>query len=145
MLEPLFNRTQLIVLFLQPFTPILLWVYYTKRRYLPEIFQEQSFADVLQNSCSKKISYVSKKKPVLESLFDKVAGLKACSLIKKRLQHSYFPVKFATFLKTFFFFYRKPQAAASQPAFTYSKLTIETLEQGVKYVKTTASLWYLYC
>ena len=41
----------------------------------------------------------------------------------------------------------------SQPAFICSKLTIETLEEGVKYVKvidkdtrttTMASFWYLY-
>ena len=34
------------------------------------------------------------KTPVLESLFDKVAGLKACKFIKKRLQHKC-SVKFA--------------------------------------------------
>ena len=32
--------------------------------------------------------------------FNKVAGLQACNLIKKRLQHSCFPVKIANFLKT---------------------------------------------
>ena len=40
------------------------------------------------------------KTSVLESLFNKAAGLKACSLIKKRLQHKCFPLKFAKFLKT---------------------------------------------
>ena len=39
------------------------------------------------------------KTSVLESLFNKAAGLKACSLIKKRLQHKCFPLKFAKFLK----------------------------------------------
>ena len=38
--------------------------------------------------------------PVLESLFNKVAGLKAYNFIKKRLQHRCFPVKFAKFLET---------------------------------------------
>ena len=37
----------------------------------------------------------------------------------------------------------------SQPALTCSKLTIETVEQSVKYVQTKgtpmASFWYLYC
>ena len=37
---------------------------------------------------------------MLESLFNKAAGLKACNSIKKRLQHSCFPVKLAKFLKT---------------------------------------------
>ena len=41
-----------------------------------------------------------KIKPVLESLFNKVAGLKAWNFIKNRLQHSCFPVKFAKFLRT---------------------------------------------
>ena len=34
---------------------------------------------------------------MLKSLFDKVAGLKACNLIKNKLQHSYFPVKYTKF------------------------------------------------
>ena len=33
----------------------------------------------------------NKKTPVLQSLFNKVAEHKACSVIKKRLQHRYFP------------------------------------------------------
>ena len=37
--------------------------------------------------------------PVLESL-NKVAGLKACNLNKKRLQHRSFPVNIAKFLRT---------------------------------------------
>ena len=38
-----------------------------------------------------------------EFLFNKVADLRACNFIKKRLQHRYFPVKFAKFLRTPFF------------------------------------------
>ena len=41
-----------------------------------------------------------RKTPVLESLFNKLAELKACNFIKKRLQHRCFPVKFAKFLRT---------------------------------------------
>ena len=37
---------------------------------------------------------------MLESLFNKVAGLKACIFIKKRLQHRCFPVNIAKFLRT---------------------------------------------
>ena len=39
---------------------------------------------------------------VLESLFNIVAGLTACNLIKKRLQHSCFPVNIAKFPRTAF-------------------------------------------
>ena len=37
---------------------------------------------------------------MLESLFNKVAGLQACIFIKKKLQHRCFPVNIAKFLKT---------------------------------------------
>ena len=50
--------------------------------------------------------------PVLQSLFDKAAGFSAYNFIKKRLQHSCFPVKFAKFLRTCF--YRTPPVAASE-------------------------------
>ena len=36
---------------------------------------------------------------MLESLFNKVVGLKACNFIKRRLQHKCFPVKFAKCLR----------------------------------------------
>ena len=37
--------------------------------------------------------------PALESLFNKIAGLKACNFIKKRFQHRSFPVNIAKFLR----------------------------------------------
>ena len=40
---------------------------------------------------------------MLESLFNKVAGLKACNFIKKRLKHSCFPVNIEKILRTAFF------------------------------------------
>ena len=40
---------------------------------------------------------------MLESLFNKVAHLKACNFIKKRIQHRCFLVTFAKFLRTSFF------------------------------------------
>ena len=40
------------------------------------------------------------KTPVLESLFNKVPDLQACSFIKKRLEHRYFPVNLAKLLRT---------------------------------------------
>ena len=45
----------------------------------------------------RKTSQYSQETPVLESLFNKVPGLKACILIKKRLQHRCFPLNFAKF------------------------------------------------
>ena len=40
---------------------------------------------------------------MLESLFNKVADLKICNLIKKRLGHRYFPGNIEKFLRTTFF------------------------------------------
>ena len=37
---------------------------------------------------------------MLESLFNKVAGIEACNVIKKRLQHRYFSMNIAKFLGT---------------------------------------------
>ena len=59
--------------------------------------QRQSFADILQNRSSKKFRKFHRKTAVLESLFNKVAGLKTCNFIKKRLQHRCFPAKFEKF------------------------------------------------
>ena len=47
-----------------------------------------------------------------ESLFNKVAGVKACNFTKKRVLHRCFPVCFAKFLRTDIF-YRTPSVAAS--------------------------------
>ena len=45
----------------------------------------------------------NRKTLVLESLFIKVAVLKVCNFMKKRLQHRPFPVNNAKFLRTAFF------------------------------------------
>ena len=37
---------------------------------------------------------------MLESPFNKVAGLRPATLLKRRLQHRYFPVNFVKFLRT---------------------------------------------
>ena len=47
-----------------------------------------------------KICILHRKTLQLESLFKKVAKLRPCNIIKKRLQHRYFPVSFAKFLRT---------------------------------------------
>ena len=54
----------------------------------------------VKNGSSSKFRKFYRKIPVLESLFRKVAGLQACTFIKKRLQHGFFSVKFAKFLRT---------------------------------------------
>ena len=46
-----------------------------------------------------KVCNIHRKTSVLESLFSKVATLEACNFIKKRLQHRFFPVNIAKFLK----------------------------------------------
>ena len=50
--------------------------------------------------CSIKIFSTHRKTPVLESLSNKVSGLKADNFIKKRLQLRYFPVSIAKFYRT---------------------------------------------
>ena len=61
-------------------------------RCLPEMFCKKS---VLKN-----FAKFHRKTSVLKSLFNKIPCLQACNFIKKRLQHSCFPVKFAKFLRT---------------------------------------------
>ena len=62
--------------------------------------QKQPSEVFCKNRCSSKIHKIHRKTPVFQSLFNKVAGLQACNFIKKRLQHSCFPAKFANFLRT---------------------------------------------
>ena len=61
---------------------------------------------------SLKFCKFHRKTSVLESLFNKATGLKACNPIKKRLQHKCFPIKFAKFLRTLFFYKRVPTDAS---------------------------------
>ena len=70
---------------------------------LPPRPQKQSFPDILQNRCYEKFHKFHRKASVLEYLFNKVVGLKTCNVIKKRLQHRWFHVKFAKFSRTHFF------------------------------------------
>ena len=50
-----------------------------------------------------KFRNIHRKTPVLESLYNKVAGLQACKFTKKRLQQNYFAINIAKFLITAFF------------------------------------------
>ena len=65
--------------------------------------QKESFEDVLQNECPYKLCNIHRKTPVLESVFNIIAGLKGCRFIEKRLQHRRFPVNIVKLLRTFFF------------------------------------------
>ena len=60
----------------------------------PEVFYKKS--------CSKNFCNIHRKTPVVDSLFNKVTGLKACNWIKKRLQLRYFPVNIEILKKTYF-------------------------------------------
>ena len=71
-----------------------------------------------------KVSLDNKNTHVLESLFNKVAGLKACSLIKKRLQHKCLTVINAKVLRTAFF-YRTPLVPASKFLVLMGKVNVE--------------------
>ena len=53
--------------------------------------------------CFWKLCNIDRKAPVLESLLNKAADLKATNFTKKRLQHRGFPVNIAKFLRTPFF------------------------------------------
>ena len=75
----------------------------------------KSFRDIrVSESFLESFRNIQRKTPVSESLFDKVAGLEAYNLIKRRLLHRCFPVNIAKFLRAvFLFFYRTPLMAAS--------------------------------
>ena len=61
------------------------------------------------------------KTPVPKHFFDKLAGLKALTLLKRKLRHSYFSVNFSKFaratflldLKSFFFYCKKKRFGVS--------------------------------
>ena len=61
---------------------------------------KSSYRRCYVNKCSQKFRKFHMKTSLLESLLNKVAGIQVCNFIKKRLQHRYFPVKFAKFLRT---------------------------------------------
>ena len=63
--------------------------------------------------------------------FNKVAGLRTVTLLKKRLWHKCFPVNFAKFLRTPLLT-KKPTVAASEPN-TYTKNHAEFMNKGIKY------------
>ena len=50
-----------------------------------------------RKNCFKKIRNIDRQTPVLEPLLNKVAHLKACNFIKKRVQNRRFPVNIGAF------------------------------------------------
>ena len=58
------------------------------------------FAGVLQKRCSYKFRNIRKKTPALETFFNKDAGLRPETLLKKTLQQRCFPVKIGKILET---------------------------------------------
>ena len=58
---------------------------------------------LLKIGALKNFENFNGKKPVLESPFKNVTAPEACNFIKKNLQHRYFPVKLAKFLRAPFF------------------------------------------
>ena len=63
---------------------------------------EAATGGVLQKWCSKYFAKFTAKIPVLESHFNNVTTLQPEVILKKKLQHRYFPVNFAKFLRTHF-------------------------------------------
>ena len=61
-----------------------------------------TFADVLQNRCSLKNCKAQKKIPEPEYLFNKVTGVYAATLLKKRLRHRCFLMNSARYLRRLF-------------------------------------------
>ena len=75
-------------------------VSYNEQQRSPEFGQKQPLEAFCKKRCFKNFRKFHRKTPVLESLFNNVAGLQACNFIKKRLQHCCFLMKFAKFLRT---------------------------------------------
>ena len=71
---------------------------------------EAVVADVFQIKCSWIFYDIHRKTSMLESLLDKAAGLKACKVIKKWLQHRFFPANVPNLLRKMF--YASPPVAA---------------------------------
>ena len=67
-----------------------------------EVFEKQPPEVLYKKAVLKSFAiFTGKKTPVLDSLFNKFAGMKACKFIKKRLQHRCFPVFSCEYCETF--------------------------------------------
>ena len=110
-LEPIQTLTQLFPVhpFCTPFrgqrkdafeTNGLRWSFFRQQS---TAFQKQPQEVYCEKKMFLKISHFQRKAPLLESLFNKVAGLHACNFLKKALQQKCFPVKFANFSNEYLF------------------------------------------
>ena len=65
-----------------------------------EVLVKEQVSEAVVRTLQIRCSLIfHRKTSVLESLLNKVAGLKVCSSIKKKLQHRCLPGKFANFLR----------------------------------------------
>ena len=60
--------------------------------------QKQPPVVFYKNTCSLKFHYIHRKTPVLESLFNKVGGLKPCNVIERDINTD-IPMNIAKFLR----------------------------------------------
>ena len=68
------------------------WIFFYVITHL-DLIQKQPPEVFCKKRCSQKFHKIHKKTPVPESLFNKVAGLRPATLLKKRLWHRYFKVQ----------------------------------------------------
>ena len=66
----------------------------------PESFQKQPPEVFYEKRCSQKSRKIPVKHQCQSLIFNKVAGLRLTTLLKKRLLHRCFPANFAKFLRT---------------------------------------------
>ena len=87
--------------------------------------QKQPFANVLQNRCSYKFPNIHKKISVLETIFNKVTGLKACNFIKKETPTQVFSCEYHKMFENICF-YGKPPVAASKMVEEFLRISNST-------------------
>ena len=70
------------------------------KSFIITIFKKQSPEVFCKKRFSEKFCKIHRKAPVPESFFNKVDGMRAATLLKRRLWHRCLPVNFAKFLRT---------------------------------------------
>ena len=104
----------------------------SSRSSLPEVFYK--------NGVYRNFAKFTGKNLCQSLIFNKVAGIRPATLLKKRPWHRFYPVNFAKFLRTPYFtkYFRwlllcsKPRKSYPKLTFTCSKSAIEILKKGVK-------------
>ena len=79
------------------------------------------------------------KKAALESPFDKVAGLKPCNFLEKKLQHRCFPANIAKSKNIFF--YRIPLVDTSRKCASVYFPKYLQYKSAKQYIPSNCSLW----